>query len=324
MGIFTKKPVIKPEEAEVYHEDFGNGLYRPQDAPQRFICKIAEDQYILSSAYPMKQSEVRDFDSLNSALSYCHFHLKNSSEGSGALLGSNEFRPLALNDFIGQDKLKQMLNMNIAACKNGELMPHCLFAGNAGLGKTTLAQILAHELGVKCHAITAPAIRSRQGLVKIILQIKNGDILFIDEIHRLRSDIEELLYPVMEDFKLDLAVGYGETRQLKQINLPKFTLIGATTIAGKINKPLRDRFKEHLIVQFYEKDELATVVMRNSIKCNCKLDKEAALEVAMRARGTPRVANNLMEYVIRFARGKGCYSQRRCGHDSGGYRAILA
>lgn len=211
-------------------------------------------------------------------------------------------RPSNFDDYIGQEKIKQNLNVFIkAAKKRSECLDHVLFYGPPGLGKTTLAHIISNEMGVAIKMTAAPMIEKSGDLAAILTNLQEGDVLFIDEIHRLSPAIEEVLYPAMEDFRLDIIIGSGPAAQTIKIDLPKFTLIGATTRAGMISAPLRDRFGMDFRLQFYTAAELSKIVTIASAKLSKECDKNAALEVAKRSRGTPRIALRLLKRIRDFA-----------------------
>lgn len=211
-------------------------------------------------------------------------------------------RPATFDDYIGQSKVKQNLKVFIEAAKiRGETLDHVLFYGPPGLGKTTLANIIASEMGANIKMTAAPMIEKAGDLAAILTNLQEGDALFIDEIHRLSPAIEEILYPAMEDFRLDIIIGSGPAAQTIKIDLPKFTLIGATTKAGSISAPLRDRFGMHFRLQFYEPDELSQIVKRAAEKLKKTCDENASFEIARRSRGTPRIALRLLKRVRDFA-----------------------
>lgn len=211
-------------------------------------------------------------------------------------------RPATFDDYIGQSKVKQNLKVFIEAAKiRGETLDHVLFYGPPGLGKTTLANIIASEMGANIKMTAAPMIEKAGDLAAILTNLQEGDALFIDEIHRLSPAIEEILYPAMEDFRLDIIIGSGPAAQTIKIDLPKFTLIGATTKAGSISAPLRDRFGMHFRLQFYEPDELSQIVKRAAEKLKKKCDENASFEIARRSRGTPRIALRLLKRIRDFA-----------------------
>jgi Holliday junction DNA helicase RuvB len=211
-------------------------------------------------------------------------------------------RPLALADFIGQHKLRENLAVFIEAARGrAEAMDHVLFYGPPGLGKTTLAQIVARELGVGFRATSGPVITRAGDLAALLTNLQPRDVLFIDEIHRLSPAVEEVLYPAMEDFQLDLIIGEGPAARSVRIDLPKFTLVGATTRLGLITTPLRERFGIPLRLNFYEPGELDLIVRRGARVVGLDLDHSGAMEIARRSRGTPRVAGRLLRRVRDFA-----------------------
>ncbi len=215
-------------------------------------------------------------------------------------------RPLKLDDFFGQDPLKDNLRVFINAAKSREeAMDHVLFFGPPGLGKTTLAQIVAKELGVGFRATSGPVIAKSGDLAAILTNLQPNDVLFIDEIHRLNPAVEEILYPAMEDNKLDLIIGEGPAARSVQIDLPPFTLVGATTRSGLLTNPLRDRFGIPLRLEFYTPDELSVIVKRTASLLGCQMSDEGAFEIARRSRGTPRIAGRLTRRVRDFADSEG-------------------
>jgi len=211
-------------------------------------------------------------------------------------------RPLTLDEYVGQSEIKENLKVFIKACKmRDEVLDHVLLYGPPGLGKTTLAHIIANELGVNIKTASGPSIEKSGDLAAILSNLEEGDVLFIDEIHRMPRFIEEILYPAMEDFELDIVVGTdGNTRNIK-INLPPFTLVGATTRAGDISSPLRDRFGIVSKLNYYTTDELKSIILRTSRVLKMPIDDDAALELAKRSRKTPRIANRLFKRVRDFA-----------------------
>ena len=215
-------------------------------------------------------------------------------------------RPKRLEEYVGQDKAKENLKIYIEAAKGrGESLDHVLLYGPPGLGKTTLAGIIANELGVNIRTTSGPAIEKQGDLAAILTNLNPGDVLFIDEIHRLSRSVEEILYPAMEDYALDIIIGKGPSARSIRIDLPKFTLIGATTRAGQMTTPLRDRFGVILKLDLYTPEELATIVRRNASILNMKISDDGAVEIARRSRGTPRIANRLLKRVRDFAQIKG-------------------
>jgi Holliday junction DNA helicase RuvB len=215
-------------------------------------------------------------------------------------------RPKTLSEYIGQVKVKEKLSIFIQAAKNrGEALDHVLLYGPPGLGKTTLANIISNESGVGIRITSGPAIERPGDLAAILTNLSDKDVLFIDEIHRLNKSVEEILYPAMEDYALDIIIGKGPSARSIRIDLPKFTLIGATTRAGMLTSPLRDRFGVILRLELYETDELAFIVKRSAGILNIGIDEEGAVEIARRSRGTPRIANRLLKRVRDYAEVRG-------------------
>ncbi|PEK98651.1 Holliday junction branch migration DNA helicase RuvB [Bacillus sp. AFS017336] len=215
-------------------------------------------------------------------------------------------RPQTLKEYIGQDKVKKNLQVFIEAAKmRNESLDHVLLYGPPGLGKTTLAAIIANELGVGFKTTSGPAIERPGDLAAILTSLQPGDVLFIDEIHRLPRTVEEVLYPAMEDFFFDIVIGKDATARSVRIDLPPFTLIGATTRAGLLSSPLRDRFGVLNRLEFYTVEQLALIVRRTAELYGMEIEKEAALEIARRSRGTPRIANRLLRRVRDFAQVQG-------------------
>lgn len=214
-------------------------------------------------------------------------------------------RPKLLSDYVGQEKAKGNLKIYIEAAKQrGDSLDHVLFYGPPGLGKTTLAGIIANEMGVHMKVTSGPAIEKPGEMAAILNNLQEGDILFVDEIHRLNRQVEEVLYPAMEDFAIDIMIGKGSSARSIRLDLPKFTLVGATTRAGLLTAPLRDRFGVIHHLEFYTVEELKTIILRSAVLLDVEIDEAGALELAKRSRGTPRLANRLLKRVRDFAQVK--------------------
>lgn len=217
----------------------------------------------------------------------------------------NHLRPQMLEDYIGQAKAKEMLRVYIqAARERGEALDHVLFYGPPGLGKTTLAGIIANEMHVNIKITSGPAIEKPGEMAAILNNLQEGDVLFVDEIHRLNRQVEEILYPAMEDFAIDIMIGKGSSARSIRLELPKFTLVGATTRAGMLSAPLRDRFGVVHHLEFYTEEELQTIIIRSAQVLGVEIHEKGALEMARRSRGTPRLANRLLKRVRDFAQVK--------------------
>jgi len=211
-------------------------------------------------------------------------------------------RPKTLNEYIGQDKIKETLRIYIdAAKKRSDSLDHVLFYGPPGLGKTTIAGIIAEEMGVNLKITSGPAIERPGDMAAILNGLKDKDVLFVDEIHRLNRQVEEVLYPAMEDFAIDIMIGKGPSAKSIRLSLPRFTLIGATTRAGLLSAPLRDRFGVINHMEFYSVEDLSTIIINSAVKLKVEIVPEAALELGRRSRGTPRIANRLLKRVRDFA-----------------------
>lgn len=211
-------------------------------------------------------------------------------------------RPQHLDDYVGQERAKENLKVYIeAARERGDALDHVLFYGPPGLGKTTLAGIIANEMGTHMKVTSGPAIEKPGEMAAILNNLQEGDVLFVDEIHRLNRQVEEVLYPAMEDYAIDIMIGKGATARSVRLDLPKFTLVGATTRAGMLTAPLRDRFGVIHRLEFYTNEELKTIVLHSAVALGVQIDAKGAMELARRSRGTPRLANRLLKRVRDFA-----------------------
>lgn len=211
-------------------------------------------------------------------------------------------RPKNFDEYIGQKRVVQNIDLMVkSAVMRQEAMDHALLSGPPGLGKTSLAMIIADALGSELHVVSGPAVEKKGDLAAVLTNLKPRDVLFIDEIHRIHISIEEILYSAMEDYRLDILIGQGPSARTMQIDLPKFTLIGATTRSGLLSNPLRDRFMAHLNFDFYNDEELSKIISNNSYKLDLDIDPKAKHEIARRSRGTPRIANRILRRVRDFS-----------------------
>ncbi|MCR5650531.1 MAG: Holliday junction branch migration DNA helicase RuvB [Lachnospiraceae bacterium] len=214
----------------------------------------------------------------------------------------SSLRPQSLSEYIGQEKIKEKLEIYIKAAKErGDSLDHVLFYGPPGLGKTTLAEIIAHEMGVNIRITSGPAIEKPGDMAAILNNLQEGDVLFVDEIHRLNRQVEEVLYPAMEDYCIDIVIGKGPTARSLRLELPRFTLIGATTRAGLLSAPLRDRFGISERLEYYNNDDLTQIIINSAGRLNVKVERDGAYQMGMRSRGTPRIANRILKRVRDYA-----------------------
>ena len=226
-------------------------------------------------------------------------------------------RPQTLDEYIGQEKTKNTLKIYIEAAKQRhDALDHVLFYGPPGLGKTTLSGIIANEMGTHMKVTSGPAIEKPGEMAAILNNLQEGDVLFVDEIHRLNRQVEEVLYPAMEDFAIDIMIGKGASARSIRLDLPKFTLVGATTRAGLLSAPLRDRFGVMHHLEFYNKEELQTIILRSADVLGVEIDKRGAAEIAKRSRGTPRLANRLLKRVREFPHSADCPPRRAAASRS--------
>ncbi|MGK7921032.1 MAG: Holliday junction branch migration DNA helicase RuvB [Trichodesmium sp.] len=261
---------------------------RPDD--DIFLASENKTSYRTKKSKSKKQTSEAEIEAL--------LDTEATNEEKSGNQNEEKIRPQRLAEYIGQKDLKEVLNIAISAAKSRkEPLDHLLLYGPPGLGKTTMSLILAAEMGVNCKITTAPAIEKPRDIVGLLVGLQVGDVLFIDEIHRLSKMTEEILYPAMEDFRLDITVGQGKTAKTRSIPLKPFTLVGATTRVGSLTSPLRDRFGIIQRLRFYEVDELSQIIVRAAKLLNTDITEDGAEEVARRARGTPRIANRLLRRV---------------------------
>ncbi len=261
-----------------------------------------------SSPDSLKSTEIKSIKDTESKgeLKRTRQTVLSSQENPGDKAVESSLRPKSLHEYIGQEKLKEWLNVSIKAAKaRGDALDHVLFYGPPGLGKTTLARIVANEMGARMYATSGPAFERPRDILGLVHQLQQNDVLFIDEIHRLSRVAEELLYPALEDFVIDLNAGKGAATRTMRLPLPKFTLVGATTKAGSIANALRDRFGFICRLEFYTQEELGEIISRSASLMNLSLEDAAVKLIAIRARGTPRIANRLIRLVRDYGQYKG-------------------
>ncbi|MEB3342681.1 Holliday junction branch migration DNA helicase RuvB [Okeania sp.] len=270
---------------------FSSKKQSPQpERPDENIFLASEKRTSYKTKKSKSQTETAEVEALLAA--------EATTEEKSGNQNEEKIRPQRLAEYIGQKDLKEVLNIAISAAKSRkESLDHLLLYGPPGLGKTTMSLILATEMEVNCKITTAPAIEKPRDIVGLLVGLQKGDILFIDEIHRLSKMTEEILYPAMEDFRLDITIGQGKASKTKSIPLKPFTLVGATTRVGSLTSPLRDRFGIIQRLRFYEVDELSLIIMRAAKLLNMDITEDGAEEVARRSRGTPRIANRLLRRV---------------------------
>lgn len=263
-----------------------------EDSPKRPSDNAARGDGGERSADKLKESK---------SLTNRRSSILSGKENSQDQKADSSVRPDSIDEYIGQTRLKAMMKMSIAAARNrGEALDHVLFYGPPGLGKTTLARVIANEMRARIHMTSGPALERPRDIIGLVHQLEEGDVLFIDEIHRLSRVAEELLYPAIEDFVIDLTTGKGHATRTMRLPLPRFTLVGATTKAGMLSNALRDRFGFVCRLEFYDQDELAKIVARTAGILNSDMTAEAVAAIASRARGTPRIANRLVRLVRDF------------------------
>jgi holliday junction DNA helicase RuvB len=254
---------------------------------------------VRTSPFPSRKAGRRNSHADHVQQSECvqpHLKMKRSTQLDYSL------RPRSLAEFVGQERIKKVLGMSIAAARQrGEALDHVLFSAPPGLGKTSLAHIIARELGVNLRVTSGPAIERAGDLAAIVSDLDQGDVLFIDEIHRLARVVEEILYPAMEDFELNIVVGKGPGARTMKLSVKPFTMVGATTRSGLLSSPLRDRFGQHYHLDFYAHPDLTQIIQRSAHLLGIRIDQEGSTELAARARGTPRIANRLLRRVRDFA-----------------------
>jgi Holliday junction DNA helicase RuvB len=311
MGIHTVKREGRTCRFTAYHH-FRGSAFLPSSKKAKGFRHVPE------KAFPDRTSPLTDAPKTGLLVLRMgeSFYTRTTEAPSSAF--DLSLRPPAFSEFCGQEKIKDRLMLMVeAARQRDDVLDHILLSGPPGLGKTTLANIIANAVGCRIHTTSGPQIEKAGDLAGVLTNLEKGDILFIDEIHRLHPAIEEYLYPAMEDFRLDIIIDQGPNARSIQLNLPKFTLVGATTRAGMLTSPLRSRFGLVNRLDYYTREELCAIIERSAGLLNVPVDPEGALQIALRSRGTPRVANSLLRWVRDYAqvRGDGVITEQ-LAHDA--------